>query len=77
MISCVVPVSPSLGKMRVMLLVWASAFMSVMASMASVTLNPARGLARGRLDADAGGHAGDHHLRDAAALQILLRDRCW
>ena len=40
MMSCVVPVSPSLGKIRAMLLAWASACVSVMASIASVTLKP-------------------------------------
>ena len=40
MISRAVPVSPSLGKMRVRLLTCASAFMSVIASTASVTWNP-------------------------------------
>src|SRR5438552_3021532 len=40
MISCVVPVSPNLGKIRVMLLKCASELMSVMASVTSVTLKP-------------------------------------
>ncbi len=40
MISEAVPVSPSLGKIRAMLFMWASGFISVMASMASVTLKP-------------------------------------
>ena len=40
MISSVVPVSPSLGKFSVTLFVKASAFVSVMASVESVTLNP-------------------------------------
>ena len=39
MISAVVPVSANLGKMRVMLLVCASGFMSVMASTARVMSN--------------------------------------
>lgn len=40
MISWVVPVSPSFGKIRAMLLTWASALKSVMESTARVTLNP-------------------------------------
>jgi hypothetical protein len=40
MTSCVVPVSPILGKTRVMLWAWASPCKSVMASVARVTLKP-------------------------------------
>ena len=57
MISCVVPVSPSRGKMRVTLWACAPGFRSVMASTAKATLNPSSYAWRGRFDPDARGAA--------------------
>lgn len=71
MISRVVPISPSRGKIRVMLLMWASALRSVMASVARVTLKPCSCAWRAvELDADAGGDAGDGDLGDAEFFQV-------
>lgn len=79
-----VPVSPSMGKMWLTVLSWATGSRSGVASVARVTWNPCSWLAGSGFDADAGGDAGDDDLGDAEFAEVFgdvgvvegAHDRC-